>query len=234
MPGHSLSVVIPAYNEEQYVKESVEINLDILQNSTVDYEVIIVDDGSSDATADIIKQHFSSSHNVKIFVKNRNEGFGGAVRFGIKKASKDYILVVPVDSPLTKDVFNQFIQNIGKGDILLGYRIEKKGYTFRMKLNSVVYHFLISTLFNLKLRDHNWMHLYPSKLFKEDKVSISSKGIFMLAEVLVRAKRLGYTFYEFPVDHQIRTTGVATASTFSAGLRTLAELFKFIFVERKQ
>ena len=141
MPDISLSVIIPAYNEEQYVKESVLINLDILRTSNLDYEVIIVDDGSSDTTADIIKEYFSDIPKVKTFVKDQNEGFGGAVRFGIRKTSKDYILVVPVDSPLTENVFNHFIQNIGKGDILLGYRIEKKGYTLRMKFNSVVYHF---------------------------------------------------------------------------------------------
>lgn len=232
MLPHSLSVVIPAYNEDQYVKESVEINLNILRKSNIDFELIIVDDGSADTTADIIKEHYSNISNVKVYFKDHNEGFGGAVRFGISKASKDYILVVPVDSPLTENVFNKFIENIGMGDILLGYRIEKKGYSLRMKFNSLVYHFLISNLFNLKLRDHNWMHLYPRKLFAKDKVTISSTGIFMLAEVLIKAKRLGYVFYEFPVDHQIRTTGVATASTFSAALRTFWELVKFIFFNR--
>ena len=70
MQGPSISVIIPAYNEEQYVKESIEINMDILRNSNVDYEIIIVDDGSLDKTASIIKQHFSDLPGVKLLLKD--------------------------------------------------------------------------------------------------------------------------------------------------------------------
>ena len=166
---------------------------------------------------------------IKYF-KKKNEGFGSAIRKGIELAVKKFVMFVPVDSPLTEDIMQSFYENIDKADILVGYRIEKKGYSWRMKLNSRIFHVLVSKLFNMKLKDYNWIHLYRREIFNE--IIIQYNGIFMLAEVLIKGKQKGYTITEFPVEMIKRSGGVATAGSFKAALQTARDLFSFFIITR--
>ena len=222
----SLSLVIPAYNEEAMIERSINSNLYVLKRTEIDYEIVIIDDGSKDSTRKIIEEKFAKLSNVKIFSKS-NGGFGSAVRKGIELSSKDYVMFVPVDSPLDEQTLDIFISHLGKADILVSYRIERKGYSLRMKTNSSVYHFIISLLFGLSLKDYNWIHLYDKMIFQ--KITIENNKIFMPAEVLIKAKRLGYTFYEFPVEMQERTTGRKTAASYKAAAQTFFDAIKFFF-----
>ena len=189
---YSLSLIIPAYNEEQGINNAILANLDVLKDKVINFEIIIIDDGSKDNTKKIVEENFINTNNIKFHSKS-NGGFGSAVKKGIELAEKDYIMFAPVDSPLTNEVLNTFLSYIGKADILVSYRKSRKGYSQRMKLNSFIYHFLISKLFRLSLRDYNWIHLYKRELFNKD-IEITYDGIFMLAEVLIKAKRKGYSF----------------------------------------
>ncbi|MCH8903496.1 MAG: glycosyltransferase family 2 protein [Bacteroidetes bacterium] len=224
--SHSLSLIIPAYNEETNIKESVQTNIDVLRESNIEHEIVIIDDGSKDRTRQIIEENFSEVTAV-IFHSKENGGFGSALKKGIQLSTKSYVFFVAVDSPLTKDVLDAFVSNIGKADILVSHRVDRKGYTHRMKLNSKLYHFLISLLFGLSLKDYNWIQLYNRKLF--DEISIENEYIFMLAEVLIKAKRRNFSFFEFPVEMQARKGGSQTAASLKAAIRTFFDLFSFYF-----
>lgn len=225
----SVSILIPAYNEEQSIENALIENIKILNISHYDYEIIIVDDGSTDRTLAIIQKGFSNNPRIKVFSKI-NGGFGSAIKYGIKKCSKDYVLCIPVDSPLTKEVFDQFNQHFNKGDVLVAFRKKRLGYTWRMKLNSSLFHFLVTNLFHIKLNDFNWIHAYRRTIF--DKINIEYSGIFMLAEVLIKAKRNNLSIIEFPVDMIKRSGGVATAGSWRAALKTLGDLLHFYFSRR--
>ena len=93
-----------------------------------------------------------------------------------------------------------------------------------MQLNSFVFHKLISWLFNIHLKDYNWIHLYKRKLFFEDGISISSNGIMMLAEILIKAQRKGKVMKEIEIIQRARLTGTATAARFITVLKTIIEL----------
>lgn len=230
MKNNSVSIVIPAYNEEAIIKSAVEVAHEILQDAKIDFEIIVVNDGSNDKTENVLRKSFSNTPQIIIQYKKSNEGFGSAVKTGIELSSKQFIFCVPADSPLTTDLFLAFMENIDKADVLVSYRKERVGYSPRMLLNSWVYHFLISNLFNIKLRDYNWIHLYNRKIFDEGKIEIEYKGIFMLAEILIKAKRAGFTFYEFEVEQKERLTGIATASKLVAILKTISEMVHFRFM----
>ncbi|MEX2590172.1 MAG: hypothetical protein WD334_08200, partial [Chitinophagales bacterium] len=132
----------------------------------------------------------------------------------------------PADSPLDKDTCHTFFSsNIDFADIIISYRKERKGYTRSMLLNSKIYHFLISWLFSIKLKDYNWIHLYKRDIF--NSIEINSKGLFMLSEVLVKANKLGFKIEEVEVDQKMRLTGIATVSKPSAIINTLKEMISF-------
>lgn len=226
MSDYSISIVIPVYNEEEIIESSVLKNLYLLNSSNVDYEIIIVNDGSFDRSGEII-QKLSESYNVKVIEHTHNMGFGAAIRTGIHYSEKDYILCVPADSPLEKENFFAFKSNFGVADILVSYRRKRLGYTWWMHLNSIIYHKLITFLFDMNLKDYNWIHMYHRRVFLEGKVNIEYDGIFMLAEVLIKAQRYSYTFVEFPVDQTQRITGDASAAKLKNIIRTLKELLHF-------
>lgn len=226
----SLSIIIPAYNEEEAIEKSLLKNHSVLSGFKLDYEVIVVDDGSTDKTKEIAEKVVAKIPKFKLYSKI-HEGIGGTIRKGIEQACKDYVIFVVVDSPLTHKILENFINNVHKADILTGYRIERKGYSWRMRLNSNIFHFLISFLFNMSLIDYVWIHMYPRKMFEND-VKIEYKGIFMLAEVLIKANAKGYTFYEFPVEMGERKTGKATAASYKAAFITLFDLIDF-FIKLK-
>jgi glycosyltransferase involved in cell wall biosynthesis len=230
----SVSVIIPAYNEEAIIQNAVKTAHDILSISGADYEIIVVNDGSKDRTKELLDNSFNQIEGIRIIHKPINEGFGSAIRTGIKLATKEYILCVPADSPMTHDLYRDFSQYAERADILVSYRRAKLGYSFQKHMNSYIYHRLVSVLFGMNLRDYNWIHMYHRRIFDEGRIEIEYNGIFMLAEILIKAKRKGYRFYEFEVEQKERLTGIATASKFSAIMRTLGEIINFRLRRRDQ
>lgn len=236
MTEASISIVTPVFNEEDIIAASVQQNINLLRKYHLDYEIIIVNDGSEDRSLEIISNSFGQMENVIIYHEQVNKGFGAAVRRGISLCKKEKILCVPVDSPLTEDVLEAFLNNLNKADILVSYRIKRLGYSWWMLFNSYMYQKFISLLFGMQLKDYNWMHLYSKKIFEEGKINIEYDGIFMLAEVLIKADRIGYTFAEFPVHQKQRITGVASVSKLSNILKTLKDVVEFrlrLFKERR-
>ena len=226
----SVSVIVPAYNEEAIIKNALDAAYTILQTAGTDFEVIVVNDGSTDQTGAIINDYFKDKPQGIVCHKAVNQGFGGAIRTGIEMASKELIFCVPADSPLTTDLWDIFSRHAYDADVMVSYRKEKVGYSLMRHINSYVFHFLISALFNMRLRDYNWIHMYNRKIFDEGKIKIEYDGIFMLSEILIKARNAGFTFVEFEVEQTERLTGIATASKFSAVVRTLGEILHYRFI----
>jgi glycosyltransferase involved in cell wall biosynthesis len=227
MSRFPVSLIIPANNEEEIIARSVFQAYTILSTKGEAFEIIIVNDGSKDNTANILIQNFSHYPEIIIHHKKINEGFGSAIKCGINLSKNKFIFCVPVDSPLTEDLYKAFSDNALKADIIVSYRREKVGYSIRKHINSYIYHKLISILFDMQLQDYNWIHMYNRKIFDGGNIVIEYSGIFMLAEVLIKAKRKKYTFFEIEVEQTERLTGIATASKMSAILRTLLDIFTF-------
>ncbi len=218
----SLTIVTPVYNEEAIVQESINETYNSAKQFFNDIQYIIVNDGSTDSTSEALLP-FHGKENFTIINKN-NGGFGSAISTGIKYAEKDWIICIPADSPLDIYTANSFFNNTENASIIIGYRKERKGYSLRMKLNSIVFHQVVSGLFKIKLRDYNWIHLYKREIF--NNIEIKSEGLFMLAEVLIKAKNNNIEIFEVEVEQKQRLTGIATASKFSAILQTLREIIQ--------
>lgn len=232
MPPYSISIVTPIFNEEDIIESTLIKNIEILDSKNIDYEIIVVDDASRDNSL-LILQKLSKIYPIRLIKHPVNLGFGGAIKSGIEAARKDYILCLPADSPLDKDIYAAFESNLGKADLLVSYRIKRLGYTWWMSLNSYIYHKLISITFSMKLNDYNWIHLYRREIFQENKINIEYDSVFMLAEVLIKAKNNSNTFIEFPVNQTQRVTGEASAAKLKTITNTLKDLILFYFKNRK-
>jgi glycosyltransferase involved in cell wall biosynthesis len=220
----SLSIIIPVYNEEEAVRGAIESNLNAVQNCLAEFEIIIINDGSKDNSQAVIHDFIKGKERIIFINKKENEGLGSAIRKGVDMATMDYILPVPVDCPLDAQTLKKFLSAIGNNDVVVGYRPRREGYSLRMKINSIVFHKLITYLFSINLIDYNWIHLYKSRIFTKDGIDISSNGILMLAEILIKSKRKGLLLKEIEIVQRERLTGVATASKLITVVKTIKEI----------
>ncbi|MBL7153441.1 MAG: glycosyltransferase family 2 protein, partial [Phycisphaerae bacterium] len=189
-PAVSISVFFPCYNEEGNVARAVESARTVLDELGADYELIVVDDGSTDATpqiADKIARHNSS---VKIVRHPVNLGYGAALQSGFKAASKELVFYTDGDCQFDLAEMPPLLGLMKEYDIVSCYRANRQDSVIR-KLNGWCWTKLVCLLFGLKLRDIDCaFKLYKSEIF--DAMQLASTGALIDAEILARAARKGY------------------------------------------
>lgn len=224
-PGaFALTVVVPAFNEEVLLADTVRGLRAALAALHVAAEIVIVNDGSRDRTGPIADNLAAADPDLVVCHQN-NQGLGGALRTGIGVARGDYVLTWPADMPVSPADLAPFTAQLGAADVLVGMRSSRAGYNSLMRFNSWLYPQLVAVLFGLRLRDVNWIHLYRTALIRQ--VTLTQRGIPMLVEALVRLRDLGATFREVPSEMRPRTAGVASASRLRIMWRTLRGLLQF-------
>lgn len=229
--GPSLSLIIPSFNEESLLAETVRQLHRILGDLDHPSEIIIVNDGSSDQTGKITNDLASQLCEVRA-LHQKNQGIGGAFRAGASIAEGDYLMLWPADmKPLVSDLA-PYLAALGPTDAVIGYRRRRVGYNPLMLLNAWLYPRLVARLFGLKLRDVNWIHAYRRETFL--RLRLTQRGIPMLAETLVRLRDAQASFIEIEVDMRPRTAGQPSAARLGVMLRTLRGLFTFWLAWRRE
>jgi len=225
----SLSIVIPTYNEEDSIREVVCNTFETLPNYFIDYEVIVVNDGSFDRTAQILNE-LTNKFDKLCVIEQSNCGFGAALMAGITTASKEYVAYLPADGQfLVSDMRNCF-ELIGNSDLVLGYRGGRSDYTFTRIVMSYGYLILLALLFDIKYMDVGWVHIWRTgKVRKLDLKG--SRGIFVLTEIIVQFQHAGYVIVEGPSFYHPRIGGEAkntslrvVTDTFLAALKLWLEV----------
>ena len=211
------SVLVPAFNEEAVIGESLRGIIDVMTAYGEPFEVLVVDDGSEDGTARIVEQMAGAGTRLRLLKHNRNRGLGAALRTAIAAARGDIIAGSPVDSPLDRQQLRAFHDAIeargsyagsGPGDVAVGFRPEHAGYTWWMRIGSWIYRMLLRVAFRMWLRDFTWNCMYRRSVF--EKVTIQSDGFAALPEILVKAKRAGFKLKQVPCPMKVRERGKGT------------------------
>jgi glycosyltransferase involved in cell wall biosynthesis len=226
----TLSIIVPAFNEEMLLESSVRALIGALEECRVASEVIIVNDGSRDRTASIADNLSVELAGVRV-CHQPNQGIGGAFSTGAKLAAGEYIMMWPADMLADPHALAPYVARLGKADVIVGCRRRREGYNPLMLLNAWIYPRLVAVLFGLRIRDVNWIHAYRSSAFQQ--IHLTQRGIPMLAEALVRLRDLGATFAEVDVEMKERVAGVASASRFRVMWGTLLGLFSFWLAWRR-
>jgi glycosyltransferase involved in cell wall biosynthesis len=229
---NSLSVVLPAYNEEGSIARTVKATAAFLkqQNEFKEYEIIVVDDGSTDQTAGILKK-LKDVEPLKVITHPANLGFGGAVASGIKQARFSWLLLMDSDGQFKIDSIQKFTEYLSEYEIIAGYR-NPRADAFYRELLGKTYTFLACRLFGLMLRDINC----GFKMFKKESLRLNGAhyhaGVFY-TNIFIKAKRDGYRIKEVPVDHYPRTCGKQTGANFDVVFKAVMDLGKLIFARNK-
>lgn len=223
-PITSLSVFFPCYNEKDSVCALTEKAVSVAGTICDNFEVILVDDGSADGTAELIDKLASEHPSVRAVHHPQNQGYGAALQSGFRAATKDYIFYTDGDGQFDLNELHVLAPLIVDCDIVSGYRLNRQDGMLR-KLNAFCWTRLVCFLFKLNLKDIDCaFKLYKREIFEQ--IEMHSTGALIDTEILARAVRKGYTIAQVGVHHYPRTAGQSTGANLKVILRAFKELFK--------
>jgi|SRR3989344_1439144 len=215
-----LSVFLPAYNEEQNILKVIKNVKEVLKKIAKNYEIIVIDDGSVDNTAQKAKE----IPQVRLISHSKNLGYGAALKTGFYNAK--YKLISFMDSDLQFDFkeINKFLDYIEDYDLVIGFRKNRADNLVR-KLNARTYSLLLNLLFNLNVHDVDCgFKLVKKDIFKV--ISLQSNGALVSAELLIKARKNGFKIKEVEVNHFPRIAGKQTGANPKVILKTFLEIAK--------
>lgn len=225
---YSLSWVLPAHNEVENIASSINAARSVLEslvrtNQIGDWEIVVVDDGSTDGTADVVSSFVES--NVRLFPHAVNQGYGAALRSGLRAACGDLVFFTDADLQFDAREIERLMPWVDSYDIVSGYRAPRHDPWVR-RANARAWGLALYGVFGLDVQDVNCAF----KIFHKrvlDAVTIRSEGAFVNAEILVQAQRLGFRIREVPVSHFAREAGDQSGAQPRVVLRALKELARF-------
>lgn len=224
--GTSLSVVIPAYNEGDNLTHLVKETLTDAGKITHDFEIIVVNDGSSDNTAIVADALAKVYKRVIVIHHIKNQGLSRAFMTGIEACRKDIILYIEGDGQQPLKDQHQVLEKIKSADVVLGVRSYRFDYGLFRKSLSYGFLFLLRLFFNLTYKDVGWSQAYRRKIF--DIIKLKSTSPFFCAELVVKAKRNGFIIKEAPVLYRPRKIG----STNYGNILTAVKMFREMLLLR--
>ena len=220
----SISVFFPCYNEQGNVTGMVEQTLAVLEKLNADFEVIIVDDGSSDDTGKIADELAGGNDRVKVVHHRTNLGYGAALQSGFKAATKELVFYTDGDGQFDIKEMPGLLGLMEQCDIVSCYRLNRQDNLVR-RINAWCWTKLVCLLFGMKIRDIDCaFKLYKREIFNTFK--LVSTGALIDAEILARAVRKGYRVVQQGVHHYPRTAGAQTGANLRVILRAFKELFR--------
>ncbi|NUN64564.1 glycosyltransferase family 2 protein [Pseudanabaena biceps] len=225
----SLSVVLPAYNEAENIGRVIANVVDYLGDHGICYEIIVVNDGSTDKTQAIVTELAIANSCIRLINHPQNLGYGSALRSGFDQALHEYIFLTDGDGQFEINDLDHFLPCIHNAQgsllskIVIGYRV-KRADMFLRSLNAWLYHIFIQWVLGIKARDIDCaFKLFPKSIYQSIK-PIKSNGALFSAEFLLKTKE--FSTVELPVKHLPRKFGSATGANLSVILRMFWECWK--------
>lgn len=228
----AVSIVIPAYNEEKKLSSSINIIYNYLAKLFGrNFEIIIVENGSTDRTAAIAKELESEYMNIKAFFLPF-PSYGEAYRYGILQSKNDMVTLYPVDLAFSLDFIERSYRLLEKYPVVLGVRFHQKSKVNRPFLRiliSKVHTKIVNTVFDTKYNDVNCLKAFRTNIGKRLVKFTKSKGPFIEVELVCLLKATGLKFYEIPLNHIEEKIARHPLYIVRSILKDIIELFEYKF-----
>ena len=207
-----ISVVLPAFNEEENIKEAVTDATDYLKGIKDSWEIIVVNDGSKDKTEEIVGKIIRSNKKVRLITHPVNLGYGRSLSDGFLASKYEYIFFTDSDRQFDIKALDVMwpLAKTGVVELVIGYRKNRKD-PFLRKFLSRCYNILADWLFDLDVKDIDCaFKIFNKKIF--EKIDIESNRFFVNTEILAKARYFKYKIVEVGVPHFPRKAGKSTVS----------------------
>jgi glycosyltransferase involved in cell wall biosynthesis len=218
----SLSLCLPAFNEEGAIGTVLFSARAILDALFDDFEIVVVDDGSTDRTAEVVLAEVRADKRVRMLRHAQNRGYGSAVTSGLRNARGDLVMFMDSDGQFNLLDLPQFLVHIDRCDWIAGFR-QRRAESGLRRLNAWCWSTLVALVLNVSIRDLDCAF----KLFHRrviDSLDLSSTGACINAEILSQCVRNGMRLREVPVSHVPRLHGQQTGASPRVILRAFREL----------
>ena len=232
---HTLSIIIPAYNEEKTIAELLQRVLDANLGEGIDRELIVVNDCSTDSTGRIV-QSFIAAHPqapITYLVHDRNQGKGMAVRTGIQAVTGDYVVMQDADLELDPNDFARMLPHLLSGQyrVVYGSRFlaEENSHTyFSYQLGGKFLSVMTNLLYDQRITDEPTCYkMFDAGLLKS--IPLNCKGFEFCPEVTAKVSRLGYKIKEVPIRYYPRSIEEGKKLRLRDGLKAIGTLLKYRF-----
>ena len=227
-PEKGLSIFFPAYNDSGTIASLVITALRTARELTSDYEVIVVNDGSADKTAEILDELAQTYPQVRVVHHEKNRGYGGALRSGFANATRELICYTDGDAqydPAEMELlWKRFDETV---DLVNGYKISRSDPMHRIVIGRV-YHHTVKILFGLTVRDVDCdFRMMRRSIF--EKVHLEKNSGVICLEMMKKITDAGFRIAEVPVHHYHRAYGRSQFFNFGRLFRTAVDVFKLWF-----
>lgn len=206
----SISIVFPAYNEEANLKHVLKDALEVGSDLNVPFEIIVVNDGSTDSTKSYVESLQKKNKNVALINHEINKGYGQTLVDGFRAAKHEWVFFSDSDRQFDLREINKLKPFTNDADLIIGYRENRKDNGMR-KFNAYLFRLTARVIFNLKFKDIDCAF----KLIKKeviDEIELNSTSALINTELLHKSSRKNYKIVEVPVTHFPRVEGKATGA----------------------
>ena len=220
-----ISAVMPAFNEEANLEQSVGRMAAALAAHARAFEVIVVDDGSRDGTAAVLERLKPIHPSLRVVRHPVNRGYGAALRSGFAAARYPWVFLEDADNQFDPADVAALVARAADADIVAGYRKRRRDPLLR-RLNAWAFFTLVTILFGRLAKDVNCAF----KLMRRDlleRMNLHSEGALINTEVFVLARQLHARVVEVPIQHYARTSGRQTGANLRVVVRAFSELLAF-------
>jgi glycosyltransferase involved in cell wall biosynthesis len=222
-------------NEEHSLPHMLDVALEALPRHSAEWEIVLVDDASADATVAVAEARAAAEPRIRIVRHPVNRGLGGALKSGFSAATKDWVLYSDCDLPWDLEETGRVFRaaELTGADVVSGYRLDRTGEGTLRTVYSLLYNGLVGLAFSFPIRDVNFSCKLIRRRFLEG-LPLESEGSFIDAELLVRLRNRGALIQQVGLDYFPRTRGVSTLSSPRTILRILRELARLTPVLRSE
>jgi glycosyltransferase involved in cell wall biosynthesis len=222
----TVTVFIPAFNEADNLATSVEVLLAKMDELGVNAEILIVDDGSQDGTAQRADELACQLEGVRSTHHARNLGIGMSFNTAVELARGEWMIFIPADLALHPNELKRYFEAAPQADIVVGLRSDRSDYTWLRHLVSWTNIHLIQALFGMKPRQFQYISMYRLDVLRRINIEYW-RSAFFLPEILIKARDLGCRLVEVEIRYAPRLSGKPTGAKLILVLLTVFDIFHF-------
>ena len=229
MKKYNISFVLPMFNESVKIEETIHRISALAKSICADYELVIIDDASTDGSGDIVSRLAVYDQHIKLIHLAVNTKFGGALNEGLRNAVKDIIVYTDSDLPAKEEDIKFALEYLDKADVVTAYSIVVKNYRIKRVVMSKVYNFLVRIFFGLKIRDINsGLKIYKKEVLRG--LDLKSRSPFIDVEIFAEAIKRGFKIAQFGLIFKFSRNSHSAISRPSVVFRTFRDMLIYRFL----
>ena len=220
MDQRSLSVVIPVFNEAEIIREVIEEALGVLRGRSIEYEVIAVNDGSSDGTRAVLDEMAGQVPALKVKHHGQNQGMGAALRTGLDEARMDLVTWIPGDGQFDLNEVLKGLAKLEEADMVIALRTGVRT-SWRAAI-TMCFHLMIRLMFRFDAAEMCGIFLLKREILKQSMPE--ANNVFFTIELPVRVRRRGYRIEQYEVPLRPRLGGVSKVANLRTYISNIVEM----------